>query len=182
MPLFYCCPCLNVRISCRSVSNNRRLSRRRWPSRAAFEQGGGGGHSVASMSAAGAGAPKRTPSAKLSVAGVSTEHAKLVRSTRRAPLPGGMFCTVYFATRALPPLAAVPLRSSIAPSRSQRWTSKRRRDPGYCAGVMRELSSAGRKRRAARAAAAAAEAQAIRLRSLKQRSPGLVGRRHGRQT
>ena len=84
MPLFYCCPCLNVRISCRSVSNNLPpFATEMAVARRAFEQGDGGGRSVASMSAAGAGAPKRTPSAiaKLSVAGVSTEHAKLVRST-----------------------------------------------------------------------------------------------------
>ena len=66
MPLFYCCPCMNVRISCRSVSNNLPpFATEMAVARRAFEQGGA----------------KPTPSAiaKLSVAGLSTEHAKLVR-------------------------------------------------------------------------------------------------------
>lgn len=175
MPLFYCCPCLNVRVSCRSVSNNLPpFATEMAVARRAFEQGGGHAAKGATSSAATAPAhhsnkKRTTPSAiaKLSVAGVSTEHAKLVRSTsvRSAPRWDIVHCLLC-NTRVASTCSGATAIVNSALALTEVDLEKRQKDPRYCGAFKvlvvqpRSGSKKKKKRRSARAAAAAAGAGA----------------------
>ena len=72
MLFYFCCPCLNLRVSCRSVGNNLPpFATEMAIARQSFESNRTIGSAIA----------------KLSVAGLTVEHAQLVRKTKHDQAP-----------------------------------------------------------------------------------------------
>ncbi len=141
MPLHFCCPCLNVRVSVRSVSQNLPpFAAEMVVARRAFELGpavsaaftGGG---VGAAGGGGGGGARPTPSAiaRLSVGGLTMEHAALVRAT---PVPGAkrwstvrcLLCNTKVACTSSGGSAIVNSKLSLTDTDLKR----RQADPRYC--------------------------------------------------